>query len=61
MEGPTQEGKPQWEQQVLEPSPIARSISNKDKGKSLEKMPNLKKTLTYCNNTFQNKDYLHML
>jgi hypothetical protein len=38
----TQEGKPQLEHQVLEPPPIARSISNKERGGSPKKMPSLK-------------------
>ncbi len=38
----TQEGKPQGEWQVFKPLPIARSISNKERGGFLEKMPSLK-------------------
>jgi hypothetical protein len=38
----TQEGKPQKEHQLPEPLPIARSISNKERGGPLERTPSLK-------------------
>jgi hypothetical protein len=37
----TQEGEPQPEHQVPEPPPVVRSISNKERGGSLERMPSL--------------------
>jgi hypothetical protein len=38
----TQESKPQKEHQVLEPSPIVRSILNKEKGRPYERTFSLK-------------------
>jgi len=37
----TQEGEPQKEHQLPEPPPIARSISNKERGGPLERTPSL--------------------
>jgi hypothetical protein len=41
----TKEGEPQGEHQVLEPLPVMRSISNKERGRPLEMMPSLEKPL----------------
>ncbi len=38
----TQEGEPQKEHQVPEPPLVTRSISNKERGRPLERMPTLK-------------------
>ncbi len=40
------------------PPPVARSISNKERGGLPERMFSLEKTLTYCNSPSQNKDHL---
>jgi hypothetical protein len=60
-ESPEREGKPPEEHQVPKPPPIARRISNKERRGPLERRPNLKKTLTYCNNLSHNKDHMHTL
>ncbi len=53
----TKEGEPQGEHQVPKPPLVARSISNKEREGLLERTLNLKKTFTYCNMPFQNRDY----
>jgi hypothetical protein len=45
----------------LNPPPVERNISNKEREGPPERMTSLKRTLTYCNSTSQNRGCLHTL